>query len=309
MIRTVRVPGACAAVLDVARPAALLAAFGLCAAAIPAPAAEFIVVQSTTSTRNSGLLDHLLPMFTAGSGIEVRVVAVGTGQAIRNARNGDADVLLVHAKPAEEAFVADGFGVERFDLMYNDFVIVGPAADPAGVAGMGDAVSSLGRIARARAAFASRGDDSGTHRKERALWREAGLDPASASGGWYRETGSGMGATLNTAVGMDAYALTDRATWIAFGNKGDFTIHVEGDARLFNQYGLILVDPKKHPHVKARAGRAFIDWMLGPEGQSAIASFEIAGQRLFFPNAPRGGSLPARVSGFADRNGFPLSRE
>ena len=269
------------------RLAALLTAASLCAAAGPAVihAAEFIVVQSTTSTRNSGLLDHLLPEFTARTGIEARVVAVGTGQAIRNARNGDADVLLVHAKSAEEKFVADGFGVERFDLMHNDFMIVGPAADPADVAGMNDAVSSLAKIARARAAFASRGDDSGTHKKELYLWREAGLDPASASGGWYRETGSGMGATLNTAVGMSAYTLTDRATWVTFGNKRDFTIHVEGDARLFNQYGLILVNPKKHPHVKAAAGQAFIDWMLGPEGQSAIASFEIAGQRLFFPNA------------------------
>ena len=273
-----------------ARIAAVLAAAGLCAAA-PQPvvhAAEFIVVQSTTSTRNSGLLDHLLPRFTAESGIEVRVVAVGTGQALRNARNGDADVLLVHAKPAEEAFVADGFGVERFDLMYNDFVIVGPASDPAEVAGTDDAVASLMAIARARAAFASRGDDSGTHRKELELWSETEVDTASASGGWYRETGSGMGATLNVAVGMGAYTLTDRATWIAFGNKGDFRIHVEGDARLFNQYGVILVNPRMHPHVKAAAGQAFIDWMLGPEGQRAIASFRIGDRQLFFPNAGRG---------------------
>ena len=290
MIRAVRPHRACSTMLGVALPAALGLCAALCTAAEPATAAEFIVVQSTTSTRNSGLLDHLLPRFTADTGIEVRVVAVGTGQAIRNARNGDADVLLVHAKSAEEAFVADGFGVERFDLMYNDFVIVGPAADPAGVAGMDDAVSGLGKIARARATFASRGDDSGTHRKELDLWREAGLDPAAASGGWYRETGSGMGATLNTAVGMSAYTLTDRATWIAFGNKGDATIHVEGDARLLNRYGVILVDPAKHPHVKARAGQTFIDWMLGPEGQNAIASFEIGGQRLFFPNASRGAS-------------------
>ena len=275
-----------------ARIAALLAAAGLCAAAPPpvVHAAEFIVVQSTTSTRNSGLLDHLLPRFTAESGIEVRVVAVGTGQALRNARNGDADVLLVHAKSAEEAFVAAGFGVERFDLMYNDFVIVGPASDPAAVAGADDAVASLVAIARAGAAFASRGDDSGTHRKELELWSETEVDTASASGGWYRETGSGMGATLNAAVGMNAYTLTDRATWIAFGNKGGFAIHVEGDARLFNQYGVILVNPRMHPHVKAAAGRAFIDWMLGPEGQSAIASFRIGGQQPFFPNAGRGAS-------------------
>ena len=272
-----------------ARIAALLTAAGLCAAAPQSVvfAAEFIVVQSTTSTRNSGLLDHLLPRFTAESGIEVRVVAVGTGQALRNARNGDADVLLVHAKPAEEAFVAGGFGVERFDLMYNDFVIVGPASDPAGIAGANDAVASLATIARAGAAFASRGDDSGTHRKELELWSQTEVDTASASGGWYRETGSGMGATLNVAVGMNAYTLTDRATWIAFGNKGNFAIHVEGDARLFNQYGVILVNPRMHPHVKAAAGQAFIDWLLGPEGQSAIASFTIGDRQLFFPNAGR----------------------
>ena len=263
---------------------ALLIAAALC---IGAASAEFIIVQSTTSTRNSGLLDHLLPRFTARSGIEVRVVAVGTGQAIRNARNGDGDVLLVHAQSAEEQFVADGFGVERFDLMYNDFVIVGPAQDPAGVAGMSDAASSLVKIMRAGAAFASRGDDSGTHWKELSLWKQAGVDPASASGRWYRETGSGMGATLNTAVGMGAYTLTDRATWTAFRNRGDFAIHVDGDTRLFNQYGVILVNPKRRPHVKAAAGQAFIDWLLGPEGQSAIMSFRIAGHQLFFPNAQR----------------------
>ena len=275
-----------------ARIAAVLAAAGLCTAALQpvVHATEFIVVQSTTSTRNSGLLDHLLPRFTAESGIEVRVVAVGTGQALRNARNGDADVLLVHAKPAEEAFVAGGFGVERFDLMYNDFVIVGPASDPAGIAGANDAVASLAAIARTGAAFASRGDDSGTHRKELELWSQTGVDTASASGGWYRETGSGMGATLNVAVGMSAYTLTDRATWIAFGNKGDFGIHVEGDSRLFNQYGVILVNPRMHPHVKAAAGQAFIDWLLGPEGQSAIASFRIGDRQLFFPNAGCGAS-------------------
>ena len=268
---------------------ALLAVAALCAGTAPpaAPAAEFIVVQSTTSTRNSGLLDHLLPEFTARSGIEARVVAVGTGQALRNARNGDGDVLLVHAKHAEEKFVAEGFGVERFDLMYNDFAIVGPAGDPAGVAGMRDAVAGFAKIARSGAVFASRGDDSGTHRKELELWEEAGIDPAPASGGWYRETGSGMGATLNLAVGMGAYTLTDRATWTAFDNKGDFTVHVEGDARLLNQYGVILVDPRRHPHVKAAAGQTFIDWLLGPEGQRAIASFRVAGRQLFFPNADR----------------------
>ena len=249
--------------------------------------AETIVVQSTTSTRNSGLLDHLLPQFEAVTGIEVRVVAVGTGQAINNARNGDGDVLLVHAKSAEQAFVDEGFGVERFDLMYNDFVIVGPRADLADVTGKRDVLGALTRIASERVPFASRGDDSGTHNKELSLWREVGIDPTEFSGGWYRETGSGMGTTLNIAVGMGAYTLTDRATWIAFDNKGDFRVHVEGDARLFNQYGVILVNPEVHPHVKARAAQAFIDWLLGPAGQAAIASYRIGGEQLFFPNADR----------------------
>ena len=245
---------------------------------------RFIVVQSTTSTQNSGLLDHILPAFTANTGIEVRVVAVGTGQALKNARNGDGDVLLVHAKQAEEKFIADGFGVRRFDVMYNDFVIVGPDADPAMVAGLRDAKTALSRIASATAPFASRGDDSGTHKKELALWKKSGVDPTGASGRWYRETGSGMGATLNTAVGMSAYALTDRATWIAFMNKRDFRIHVEGDSDLFNQYGVILVNPEKHPRVKAADGQAFIDWLTGPDGQAAIAGYKLDGQQLFFPN-------------------------
>ena len=248
-------------------------------------ASEFIVVQSTTSTQNSGLFDHILPRFTAKTGIEVRVVAVGTGQALKNARNGDGDVLLVHAKRAELKFVAEGYGIERFDLMYNDFVIVGPADDPAGVRGMRDATAALDRMANARAVFASRGDDSGTHKKELRLWEQTRIDPAKASGKWYRETGSGMGATLNTAAGMGAYTMTDRATWIAFKNKGDLEILVEGDERLFNQYGVILVNPAKHPHVKAKAGRAFIDWLLGDEGQAAIGSYRMHGQQLFFANA------------------------
>ncbi|WP_248304767.1 substrate-binding domain-containing protein [Breoghania sp. L-A4] len=247
----------------------------------------FIVVQSTTSTQNSGLLDYLLPMFKEKTGIEVRVVAVGTGQAIKNAVNGDGDVLLVHAKPAEEKFVADGFGVKRFDLMYNDFVVVGPASDPAGVASSNDILGSLKKIADAGAPFASRGDDSGTHKKEKALWKEAGGDPDAASGSWYRETGSGMGATLNAAVGMGAYALTDRATWIAFQNKGDYKIAVEGDDRLFNQYGVILVNPEKHANVKVKEGQAFVDWLLSAEGQKAIASYKVDGQQLFFPNADK----------------------
>jgi tungstate transport system substrate-binding protein len=246
---------------------------------------RFIVVQSTTSTQNSGLFDHMLPIFTQKSGIEVRVVAVGTGQAIKNAQNCDGDVLFVHAKPAEEKFVADGYGVKRSDVMYNDFVVVGPSSDPAGVAGSKDITGSLARIKQAKAPFASRGDDSGTHKAELALWQAAGIDPAADSGGWYRETGSGMGATLNTAVGMNAYALTDRATWIAFGNKGDFEVAVEGDERMFNQYGIILVSPQKCPSVKADLGQAFVDWVLSDDGQQAIADYKQNDQQLFFPNA------------------------
>ena len=246
---------------------------------------SFIILQSTTSTANSGLYEAILPAFTAETGIEVRVVAVGTGQAIKNARNGDGDVLLVHAKPAEEKFVKDGFGVRRFDVMYNDFVIVGPPSDPAAIAGMSDASSAFAKIARAGAIFASRGDNSGTHKKELALWRKSGVDVASASGAWYRETGSGMGATLNVAVGMGAYALTDRGTWISFKNKADFTIAVQGADELFNQYGVILVNPARHGHIKAQAGQQFIDWLLGDAGQAAIAAYRLSGQQLFFPNA------------------------
>ena len=258
--------------------------------ALSVAADEFIVVQSTTSTQNSGLYDHLLPQFTEKTGIEVRVVAVGTGQAIKNARNGDGDVLLVHAKPAEEAFVAEGYGVSRADVMYNDFIIVGPAADPAGVRGVTDVTEALSAIAEGQAVFASRGDDSGTHKKELALWAAAGIDPSSASGTWYRETGSGMGATLNTGIGMDAYVMTDRATWIKFGNKAGHEILVEGDTRMFNQYGVILVNPERHPNVKAEAGQVFIDWILSDEGQQSIAAYEVDGKQLFFPNANAGGS-------------------
>ena len=246
-----------------------------------------ILVQSTTSTANSGLYDYILPMFTAKTGIKVNVVAVGTGQAIKNAQNGDGDVLLVHAKASEEKFVAEGWGVERSDVMYNDFVIVGPAADPAGIAGSNDAVAAMKTIANKKSLFASRGDNSGTHKKEVSLWKAAAVDTAANSGDWYRETGSGMGATLNTAVGMGAYALTDRATWISFKNKGDYKIVVEGDKGLFNQYGVILVNPAKHPQVKQAEGQAFIDWILGSEGQAAIASYKLNDQQLFFPNAKR----------------------
>ena len=246
---------------------------------------NFIIVQSTTSTQNSGLFDHILPKFTKKTGIEVRVVAVGTGQALKNARNGDGDVVLVHSKPDEEKFVAEGWGVKRHDVMYNDFVIVGPASDPAGIAGLKEADEGFKKIAEAKAPFASRGDDSGTNKAEMRLWHDAGIDAKPASGKWYLETGSGMGATLNTAVGKQAYTLTDRGTWLSFANKDDFKVLVEGDPKLFNQYGVILVNPAKHPNVKAKEGQAFIDWLIGPEGQAAIASYKIDGQQLFFPNA------------------------
>ncbi|MEO1112117.1 MAG: substrate-binding domain-containing protein [Pseudomonadota bacterium] len=269
-----------------------LASLVLGAATVSAAVADekFIIVQSTTSTQNSGLFDHILPAFRDKTGIEVRVVAVGTGQAIRNAVNGDGDVLLVHSKPSEEKFVADGFGVSRADVMYNDFVIVGPASDPAGIKGSRDAVDALPKIAESETPFASRGDDSGTHKAELRLWDVAGIDAAAASGTWYRETGSGMGSTLNTAIGMDAYVMTDRATWIAFGNKANHEIMVEGDPRMFNQYGVILVNPKAHPHVKAEMGQAFIDWLVSNQGQAAIADYRVDGQQLFFPNANDGSS-------------------
>jgi tungstate transport system substrate-binding protein len=253
-----------------------------------AGADESIIVQSTTSTKNSGLYDYMLPKVKAATGLTVNVVAVGTGQAIKNAQNCDGDVLLVHAKPAEEKFVAEGYGVKRSDLMYNDFVIVGPASDPAGVKGMNDVKAALGKIAAAKAPFASRGDDSGTHKKELALWKAAGVDPKTGSGEWYRETGSGMGATLNASVGMGAYAMTDRATWISFKNRGDFAIVVEGDGEMFNQYGVILVNEAKCPSVKSAAGQKFIDWLLSADGQAVIKSYEISGQQLFFPNAQPG---------------------
>ena len=274
----------------------ILAASALLAVFLPmaAPAAESVArsikLASTTSTDNSGLFGHLLPIFESATGIKVHVIAVGTGQALRLARNGDADVLLVHHTPSEKRFVAEGFGVARFDVMYNDFVIVGPAADPAGLRGLADAPAALRRIANARALFASRGDDSGTHKTELGLWRAAGVDAAASSGDWYRETGSGMGATLNTAAGLGAYALTDRATWIGFKNKGGLAILVEGDKRMFNQYGIIRVNPARHPHVKAREGQAFIDWLISPAGQKAIAAYRLEGQQLFFPNARGSGS-------------------
>ncbi len=275
---TIRVWARCAA--------CLLPLLASVAAATSADAGDrFIVLQSTTSTQNSGLLDDLLPRFRAVSGIEVRPVIVGTGQALRNGRNGDGDVLLVHAKAAEEAFVAGGFGVKRHDVMYNDFVLVGPGDDPAGVAKHTSASAALRAIAEGEHRFVSRGDDSGTHKKELALWRESGRDGPAASGTWYREVGAGMGATLNAAVGMGGYTLCDRGTWISFRNKGDLRVLVEGDPELFNPYGVILVNPERHPRVRAKEGQAFIDWLLGPEGQAAIANFRVDGQQLFTPNA------------------------
>lgn len=251
-----------------------------------APAADrSMILQSTTSTQNAGLYETILPIFEKATGIRVHVVAVGTGQALRNARKGDGDVLLVHAKADEEKFVRDGFGVARHDVMFNDFILVGPTADPAGVAGQRDASKALSLVATSGAIFASRGDNSGTHKKERALWAAAGIDPTAGSGAWYREMGSGMGATLNAAVAMGAYTLTDRGTWISFKNKRGHEILMEGDKALFNQYGVILINPARHPSVKAEEGQVFIDWLIGPDGQTAIASHKIAGQQLFFPNA------------------------
>jgi tungstate transport system substrate-binding protein len=262
---------------------ALAAAAGLAIlAAFPASAQEFITVASTTSTENSGLFGHILPMFEAETGIEVRVVAQGTGQALETGRRGDADVVFVHARAQEEAFVAEGYGVERFAVMYNDFVIVGPGEDPAGVRSADSAAAAMAAIAGAGAPFASRGDDSGTHVAEMALWDAAGIAP---EGGWYLSTGSGMGATLNTAVQVPAYALTDRGTWLSFENRGPLEIVVEGDPVLFNPYGVILVNPERHPHVKAEQGQAFIDWIISDKGQEAIASYTVGGQQLFFPNA------------------------
>jgi tungstate transport system substrate-binding protein len=247
----------------------------------------FIVLQSTTSTQNSGLLEHLLPLFTKQTGIEVRVVAVGSGQALRNAKNGDGDVVLVHSQKDEEDFVANGWGVKRIPVMYNDFIIVGPAADPAKIEGLNDASEALKRIATTHEAFASRADDSGTHKAELKLWERARVDPKVSSGGWYLETGSGMSATLNLAINKQAYALTDRGTWLGLSDKHDFRALVEGDDKLVNQYEIILVNPARHRNVKAHQGQAFIDWLTGPEGQAAIASFKIEGQQLFFPNASR----------------------
>jgi tungstate transport system substrate-binding protein len=267
---------------------ALAIAVGVAIICPPALAQDkSIVIASTTSTQDSGLFGHILPLFKARSGIEVRVVAQGTGQALDTARRGDADVVLVHAKAQEEKFVADGFGMKRFDLMYNDFVLIGPASDPAGVKGSNDIVAALQAIQKKAAPFVSRGDKSGTHAAELALWKQAGTETDTARGSWYREIGQGMGAALNMASSTNAYVLSDRGTWLSFKNPGDLVISVEGDRRLFNQYGVILVNPAKRPAVKKELGQTFIDWLLSDQGQAAIAGYRINGKQLFFPNADR----------------------
>ena len=266
-----------------------LALLGLVAASFAAGSAiaqdKSIVVASTTSTQDSGLFGHILPLFKAKSGIDVKVVAQGTGQALDTGRRGDADVVFVHAKVQEDAFVADGFGVKRFDVMYNDFVLIGPKSNPAKIKGSKDILVALKAINAVGAPFVSRGDKSGTHSAELALWKSATLDPADTKPAWYRAIGQGMGPALNTASAMGAYLLADRGTWISFKNKGDLAIAVEGDRRLFNQYGIILVNPAKHANVKKDLGQTFIDWVISPEGQNAIRAYKIEGQQLFFPNA------------------------
>ena len=246
-----------------------------------------IVVASTTSTEQSGLFGHILPEFTKKTGIAVKVVALGTGQALDTGRRGDADVVFVHDRAAEDKFVAEGFGIDRRDVMYNDFVLIGPKADPAKVAGGKDVAAALKKIADAQAPFVSRGDKSGTHAAELRYFKDAGVDPTIGKGTWYRETGSGMGPALNTASSMNAYILADRGTWLAFKNRGDLDIVVQGDQKLFNPYGVMLVNPAKHPHVKKAEGMAFIDWIVSPDGQAAIASYKVGGEQLFFPSAKK----------------------
>ncbi len=250
-----------------------------------ASAETSIIVQSTTSTKNSGLYDYILPMVKADTGIDVYVVAVGTGAAIKNAMNCDGDVLFVHSRTREDKFVADGYAARRYDVMYNDFVLIGPLSDPAGINRLSDPAEALRKIAQSETIFVSRGDDSGTHSKEKSLWKLANIDQNAASGKWYREAGSGMGPTINTAIGMGGYTLSDRASWISYANKQDFTIVVEGDEGLFNPYGVMLVSMDKCPLVKAEAGQAFIDWLISDKGQKAINSFKVDGKQLFFANA------------------------
>ncbi len=269
----------------------MLIALALSLAAFGAGAQErFITVASTTSTEQSGLFGHLLPIFEQKTGIKVHVVALGTGQALDLARRGDADVVFVHAKAAEERFLAEGQGVKRYPVMYNDFVLIGPKGDPAKVGGGNDIVAALKKIQSTQAPFVSRGDKSGTHMAELDLWKVSGIDIDNAKGPWYRDVGQGMGPALNTAASMNAYILADRATWLAFKNRGDLEILVQGDKRLFNQYGVMLVNPAKHPSVKKELGRAFIDWLISPEGQKAIADYKIGGEQLFFANAGQAGA-------------------
>jgi tungstate transport system substrate-binding protein len=265
--------------------AAASLAFTGCAIAQDKSQEKSILVASTTSTQDSGLFGHILPMFKAKIGIDVKVVAQGTGQALDTARRGDADVVFVHAKPAEEKFLSEGFGVKRYPVMYNDFVLIGPNSDPAGIKGSKDITAALAAIKAKGADFISRGDKSGTHQAELNLWKVAGIDIAKDKGPWYKEIGQGMGAALNTASASNAYVLADRGTWLSFKNRGDLGIAVEGDKRLFNQYGVMLVNPEKHPSVKKDFGQQFIDWLVSSEGQKAIADYKINGQQLFFPNA------------------------
>jgi tungstate transport system substrate-binding protein len=270
------------------RRALIATAAGLAALATAAPLLaqdKSITVASTTSTEQSGLFGHILPMFTKKTGIGVKVVALGTGQALDVGRRGDADVVFVHDRAAEDKFVAEGAGVDRRDVMYNDFVLIGPKSDPATTRGGKDIATALRSVAQAKAAFVSRGDKSGTHAAELRYFKEAGVDPARGKGTWYRETGSGMGPALNTASSMNAYILSDRGTWLTFKNRGDLGIVVEGDRKLFNPYGVILVNPAKHAHVKSAEGLAFMDWLVSPEGQAAIASYKVGGEQLFFPGA------------------------
>jgi tungstate transport system substrate-binding protein len=263
---------------------------GVAAGAPAAAQQRSIVVASTTSTQDSGLFGYLLPIFKAKTNIDVKVVAQGTGQALDTARRGDADVVFVHAKAQEEKFLSEGFGVKRFDVMYNDFVLIGPKSDPAGIKGFKDVAAALKKIQAAGAPFVSRGDRSGTHAAELELWKQAGIDIGANRGAWYREIGQGMGAALNTANAMSGYVLSDRGTWLSFRNRGDLEIVVEGNARLFNQYGVMLVNPEKHPSVKKEFGQSFIDWLISAEGQNAIGQYKIDGQQLFFPNAQKNAS-------------------
>ncbi|RUP19316.1 substrate-binding domain-containing protein [Methylobacterium sp.] len=270
----------------------VLAAFLSAAGVLPSADAEptSIVVASTTSTEQSGLFKHILPLFRETSGIDVKVVALGTGQALDAARRGDADVVLVHDRPAEDRFLAEGFAKRRYDVMYNDFVLIGPASDPAGVRGLG-VREAFAKLAASKAAFVSRGDRSGTHSAELRSWREAGVDLAAVRGPWYRDVGQGMGPALNAASALGAYILADRGTWLAFKNRADLVILVQGDPSLFNPYGVMLVNPDRHPGVKAKEGQAFIDWLVSPEGQGAIAGYKVGGEELFFPSA---GALTTR---------------